>query len=89
MPFSSRRGTKCIAERAEPFRILRKHVIAATINGVRDIADYENWLDTVRTIVDGQYLALREGLSRYPVTAGKWAKQKALQDQNKWQPLRK
>jgi len=88
-PFSARRGEKGIAERAEPFRILRKHAIAAAVDGIRDVADYENWLDTVRTFVEGKYLTLREALSRYPVTSEELAKQKAWQDQNKWPPVRK
>lgn len=89
MPFSAGRGMKCIGERAEPFRILRKHAIATAFNGIRDVADYENWLDTVRTFVEGEYLTLREALSRYPVTSEELAKQKALQEQNRWQPVRK
>ena len=78
MPVSA--GIGGIAERAEPFNGLRLEVAACAGGGVRDQARYDNWLDKVRTYVDGEYMTLREALARHPITSEKVARQKSWQE---------
>lgn len=80
MPASAGIGEKCLAEHAEPFRWLRIHVAACTARGVVDTVAYQNWLDGVRTYVDGTYVKLRDAILRYPVTEQEVARQKAWQE---------
>ncbi len=68
MPISVEIGKKCQAKRAEPFRWLRHRACSAAVNGVRNQASYDNWLDKSKTYVDGRYVSLREALARYPIT---------------------
>ena len=76
MPASAGMGERCLAERAEPFSWLRRHVALVAAKGVRDRAAYENWLDKLKTYVDGEYVTLREALVRYPITPGEIAREK-------------
>ena len=79
MPVSAGRGARCLAEYAEPFSALRQHVAFGAVNGIRDVVDYENWLDTVWTFVDDQYVVLREALARYPITPEEVERQRSWQ----------
>src|SRR5438270_14061852 len=79
MPASAGIGEKCLAKRAEPFRCLRTHACYVAVNGVKDQAAYENWLDKVKTYVDGGYVSMREALARYPITQEEMGRQKSWQ----------
>jgi hypothetical protein len=82
MPASAGIGEKCLAERAEPFRCLRTHACYMAVNGVRDQAAYDNWLDKVKTYVDGGYVTMREALASYPITQEEIRRQKFWQEAN-------
>jgi hypothetical protein len=83
MPVSAAVGAKCMAERAEPFHLLRMHVAGCSASGVRNQADYDDWLDKVRTYVEGEYVTLRGALARHPITSEEIARQKSWQE-NHW-----
>ena len=88
MPISVEIGKKCQAKRAEPFRWLRHRACSAAVNGVRNQASYDNWLDKSKTYVDGRYVSLRKALARYPITQEELRQeanlQKPLDDQQGW-----
>jgi len=46
---------------------------------VRDSLAYEDWLDKVKTYVQGNYVTLREALARHPITPEEIARQKSWQ----------
>jgi len=79
MPASAGMGKKCLAEGAEPFHWLRRHVAACLAAGVRDSVAYEAWLDKLKTYVEGNYVTLREALARHPITQEEIARQKSWQ----------
>lgn len=63
IPYSAAYGRECLQRGADPYQIIRINV--AICGGVDAVAD---WAIDRMTFVDGEYMTLREALTRHPLT---------------------
>jgi hypothetical protein len=63
IPYSAAYGRNCLQQGADPYEIVRANI--ACCNGPEHVA---NWVLDRTIFLDGEYMAMREALTRYPMT---------------------